>query len=57
MFEGFDKVLKNGIDQHLEPIVPDEKGYGQVRPIHIVDMANLIGYNVVVGGVEKRLAP
>jgi ribonucleoside-triphosphate reductase len=53
MFEGFDKVLKNGIDPHLDPIVMDEKGYGKVRPIHIVDMGNLIGYNVVVGGVRR----
>jgi ribonucleoside-triphosphate reductase len=53
MFEGFDKILKNQIDSHLEPIVPDEKGYGQVRPIHILDMGNLIGANVVVGGVRR----
>ncbi|NBI31003.1 hypothetical protein ERL59_18795 [Chengkuizengella sp. YPA3-1-1] len=50
MFVGFDKTLKNKIDPHLEPIVSDEKGYGQVRPIHILDMGNLIGANVVVGG-------
>jgi adenosylcobalamin-dependent ribonucleoside-triphosphate reductase len=53
MFEGFDKVLKNKIDSHLAPIEIDEKGYGKVRPIHIVDMGNLIGYNVVVGGVRR----
>jgi ribonucleoside-diphosphate reductase alpha chain/ribonucleoside-triphosphate reductase len=52
MFEGFDKVLKNQIDPHLKPIEVDEKGYGQVRPIHILDMGNLIGANVVVGGVN-----
>lgn len=49
MFDGFDKVLKNQIDPTLEPIETDEKGYGQVRPVHILDMANLIGNNVVVG--------
>jgi ribonucleoside-diphosphate reductase alpha chain/ribonucleoside-triphosphate reductase len=27
--------------------------YKRVRPIHIVDMANMIGYNVVVGGVRR----
>jgi ribonucleoside-triphosphate reductase (thioredoxin) len=53
MFEGFDKVLKNQVDPHLEPIVADEKGYGNVRPIHILDMGNLIGANVVVGGVRR----
>lgn len=49
MFEGIDKVLKNKIDPHLEPISPDDKGYGNVRPIHILDIGNLIGNNVVVG--------
>lgn len=49
MFAGFDKVLKNQIDTSLEPIEADEKGYGQIRPIHLLDMANLIGNNVVVG--------
>lgn len=53
MFEGIDKVLKNQIDPSLKPIETDEKGYGQVRPIHILDIANLIGNNVVVGGVRR----
>jgi ribonucleoside-triphosphate reductase len=48
MFEGFDKVLKNELDSSLAPIVD-----GRVRPIHILDMGNLIGYNVVVGGVRR----
>ncbi|CAB4143911.1 RTPR, ribonucleoside-triphosphate reductase, adenosylcobalamin-dependent [uncultured Caudovirales phage] len=48
MFEGFDKVLKNQLDSSLAPIVD-----GRVRPIHILDMGNLIGYNVVVGGVRR----
>lgn len=53
MFEGIDKVLKNQIDTYLEPIETDEKGYGKVRPIHILDIGNLIGANVVVGGVRR----
>ncbi|HHU19725.1 MAG TPA: ribonucleoside-triphosphate reductase, adenosylcobalamin-dependent [Bacilli bacterium] len=53
MFEGFSKVLKNEIDDSLDPIETDEDGFGQVRPIHILDMANLIGANVVVGGVRR----
>lgn len=57
MFEGIDMVLKNKIDPSLKPIVVDDKGYGSVRPIHILDIGNLIGNNVVVGGVENRLAP
>ena len=50
MFIGFDNVLKNKIDETLDPIVADENGYGHVRPIHILDMGNLVGNNVVVGG-------
>lgn len=53
MFEGIDKVLKNKIDPTLDPIVTDERGYGRVRPIHILDIGNLIGANVVVGGVRR----
>jgi ribonucleoside-diphosphate reductase alpha chain/ribonucleoside-triphosphate reductase len=50
MFEGIDKTFKNQIDPYLPAIEMDEKGYGQVRPIHIMDIGNLIGANVVVGG-------
>ncbi|ATF11928.1 ribonucleoside-triphosphate reductase, adenosylcobalamin-dependent [Brevibacillus brevis X23] len=53
MFEGIDKVLKNQIDQNLASIESDEKGYGKIRPIHILDIGNLIGANVVVGGVRR----
>jgi ribonucleoside-triphosphate reductase (thioredoxin) len=53
MFEGIDRVLKNKIDPTLAPIETDEKGYGKVRPIHILDIGNLIGANVVVGGVRR----
>jgi ribonucleoside-triphosphate reductase (thioredoxin) len=53
MYEGIGKVLRNEIDPYLEPIEVDEKGYGQVRPIHVLDIGNLIGANVVVGGVRR----
>lgn len=53
MFEGFTKVLRNEIDPYLEPLISDEKGYVKVRPIHILDFGNLIGANVVVGGVRR----
>lgn len=52
MFEGVDDVFKNKIDTTLEPIEIDEKGYGQVRPVHILDIGNLIGNNVVVGKLK-----
>lgn len=53
MFEGIDRVLKNGIDPSLAPIETDEDGFGKVRPVHILDIGNLIGANVVVGGVRR----
>jgi ribonucleoside-triphosphate reductase (thioredoxin) len=57
MFIGFEKVLKNEVDPYLEPLQVDDKGYVKLRPIHVLDFGNLIGANVVVGGVENRLAP
>ena len=56
MFQGIDDTLKNKIDPSLEPIQLDEKGYGRARPIHILDIANFIGANVVVGGRSKIYA-
>ena len=53
MFQGIDDTLKNKIDPSLAPIQLDEKGYGRARPIHILDIANFIGANVVVGGVRR----
>ena len=53
MFQGFDNVLKNKIDPSLAPIEPDGLGYGNVRPIHILDMGNLIASNVISGGVRR----
>lgn len=55
MFEGIDKVLKNEIDPTLKPIESDKKGYGNVRPIHILDIGNLVGNNVVIGGKKLCL--
>lgn len=56
MFDGFNRVLKNQIDSTLAPLETFTKNnvtYGHVRPIHILDMGNLIGNNVVVGGVRR----
>jgi ribonucleoside-diphosphate reductase alpha chain/ribonucleoside-triphosphate reductase len=50
MFDGITKVLRNEIDQSLEPLEDIGNGYKRVRPIHILDIGNLIGNNVVVGG-------
>lgn len=55
MFEGFINLLKGHIDPSLEPweVVDAKKGYILVRPIAILDMGNLIGNNVVGGGVRR----
>jgi ribonucleoside-diphosphate reductase alpha chain/ribonucleoside-triphosphate reductase len=64
MFAGIDRVLKNEIDLGLAPLeAPCADGYEwfgepttayrKVRPIHILDIGNLIGNNVVVGGVRR----
>lgn len=53
LFEGIHKVLNNQIDTTLEPIELDENGYGHPRPIHVLDIANMIGNTIVVGGVRR----
>lgn len=58
MFEGIDKVLKNQLDNTLAPletikVINRPYTLTKVRPIHILDMCNLIGSNVVVGGVRR----
>lgn len=53
MFQGIDNALKNRVDEALRPISTNEKGYGHIRPIHALDIANFIGNNVVVGGVRR----
>lgn len=59
MFAGIDAVLKNTLDPTLRDLetVWCEYGhpteYQRVRPIHILDIGNLIGNNVVVGGVRR----
>lgn len=53
MFVGFDNVLKNKVDLKSEPVETKDGIWGQLRPIHMLDIANLIGNNVVVGGVRR----
>jgi ribonucleoside-triphosphate reductase (thioredoxin) len=53
MFDGITKVLRNEIDPSLAPLEDGGNGYKKVRPIHILDIGNLIGNNVVVGGVRR----
>jgi adenosylcobalamin-dependent ribonucleoside-triphosphate reductase len=53
IMQGIDDVLKNKIDPYLAPIEVDERGFGQVRPIHILTIGNLCGAGVVCGGVRR----
>lgn len=53
MFEGIEKVFNNEIDPTLAPLEKTEDGKVKVRPVHILDIGNLIGNNVVVGGVRR----
>lgn len=54
MFEGIESVLKNEIDPNLAPLeCVYNSPYKKVRPVHILDIGNLIGNNVVVGGVRR----
>lgn len=54
MFEGFKNILIGRIDPFLAPWeVAGNKGYVRLRPIAILDMINLIGNNVVMGGIGR----
>ncbi|MCG7345343.1 hypothetical protein MHZ92_14485 [Sporosarcina sp. ACRSL] len=50
MFEGISRVLRNEIDPSLAPLEQYDNDRVKVRPVHILDIGNLIGNNVVVGG-------
>lgn len=66
MFKGIEKVILGQLDTTIAPpmpaIVPIAENVNgvklsdnkvQLRPVHILDIANLIGNNVVVGGVRR----
>lgn len=53
MFVGIEKVIRNEIDPSLEPLEKVGENHVKVRPAHILDIGNLIGNNVVVGGVRR----
>lgn len=53
MFEGIEQTIKNGLDPSLAPLEQSGDNKVKVRPIHILDIGNLIGNNVVVGGVRR----
>lgn len=53
MFESIRKVIRGEIDPFIRPPGLDKMGHSKLRPIHILDIGNLIGNNVVVGGVRR----
>jgi ribonucleoside-triphosphate reductase len=53
MFDGIWNVIRGEFDPLIAPAEIVSEGRVQLRPIHILDIGNLIGYNVVVGGVRR----
>jgi len=55
MFEGIHKLLKGEMDSSLIPweIVDSKKSYIRIRPIGVFDIANIIGNNVISGGMRR----
>lgn len=49
MFQGILEVVQG----KYAPVDQTYPGYVQLRPIHILDIGNLVGNNVVVGGVRR----
>lgn len=53
MYKGFEKVFKNEMDASLAPLEKVGENKVKLRPVHILDIGNLVGNNVVVGGVRR----
>lgn len=53
MFEGFEKVFSNSLDDMLDPLERVGDNKVKLRPVHVLDIGNLVGNNVVVGGVRR----
>lgn len=53
MFDGIDKVIKGELDPSLDPPERVDASRVQLRPVHMLDIGNLVGNNVVVGGVRR----
>jgi ribonucleoside-diphosphate reductase alpha chain/ribonucleoside-triphosphate reductase len=53
MFSGFRRVIRNEIEDGAELLEEVKPNWVKLRPIHVIDMMNLTGYNVVVGGVRR----
>lgn len=53
MFDLFFDVIHEKLDPSLDPLERVGENRVRLRPVHIIDMANGIGKNVVVGGVRR----
>lgn len=53
MFESIAKLIKGTLHHSIAPMDIIDDVWRQPRPIHILDIGNLIGNNVVVGGVRR----
>lgn len=53
MFENIGKVIRGELDDAIDPPERVDKHFVKLRPIHLLDIGNLIGNNVVVGGVRR----
>lgn len=53
MFEGIAQVIQNALDPSLAPLEQVGDNRVKLRPVHMLDIGNLIGNNVVVGGVRR----
>jgi len=50
MFENIGKVIRGELDDAIDPPERVDEHFVKLRPIHLLDIGNLIGNNVVVGG-------
>lgn len=53
MFSKINLAIRGELDSSLAPLEQTEDKHNILRPIHCMDIANLMGANVVVGGVRR----
>ena len=53
MFDGIDKVFKDELDMTIDPMGRIDENRYVLRPVHIMDICDLLGSNVVAGGVRR----
>lgn len=53
LYKGIEQSIKNEIDPSLDPLEVHDNGFVQVRPIHVMDISNMIAYTIIAGGVRR----